>query len=124
MPVFAGPAITTCLTDEQSAERNKLCHRRGATSIETMSDTTAPTVEQQRLVRPLRISEEMVRLASGNGKHGKLPIDPWHIAANLNAMMEHGYCPKCGLCPNGCEREGCGPNLAEVRHGAKDADID
>ena len=84
---------------------------RSATSIETMSDHAAPTDEQQHLVRPLRISEEMVRIASGNGKYGKLPIDPWHIASNLNAMLEHGYCPKCGLCPNGCEREGCGPNV-------------
>ena len=34
--------------------------------------------------------------------------DSWHFATNLNAMMQHGYCTKCGLTPAGCKREGCG----------------
>lgn len=42
-----------------------------------------------------------------------LPYDAWHIAANINAMMQHGYCSKCGLTPNGCAREGCGQNDAD-----------
>ena len=33
--------------------------------------------------------------------------DHWHTANNLNAMMRYGYCPKCKLVPQGCEREGC-----------------
>jgi hypothetical protein len=33
--------------------------------------------------------------------------DPWHFAANLNSYLQNGYCRKCGLTPNGCEREGC-----------------
>ena len=45
------------------------------------------------------ISEEMLRLAKTD--------DLWHFAANLNAMMQLGYCPKCGLVPVGCKREGC-----------------
>ena len=64
----------------------------------------------QRLVRPSRITEEMVRLAFCGCKSEQRPVDPWHVAANLNAMLDHGYCPKCGLVPVGCEREGCGPN--------------
>lgn len=50
-----------------------------------VADHAAPTAEQ-RLVRPLRISEEMVRLASGNGKHGSLPIDPWHSATKSTVL--------------------------------------
>ena len=46
------------------------------------------------------VSEEMVRLAKTE--------DPWHFAANLNAMMRLGYCRRCGLVPSGCMREGCG----------------
>jgi hypothetical protein len=34
--------------------------------------------------------------------------DVWHFAANLNALMQNGYCRVCGLTPNGCKREGCG----------------
>jgi len=66
-------------------------------------------------VRPQRITEEMVRLATRG------TTDPWHIAANLNAMREHGYCPNCGLVPAGCEREGCGQKrpVQPRRNGAK-----
>jgi len=58
------------------------------------------------VVRPVIITEEMMRLACTD--------DLWHYAQNLNAMMRYGYCNKCGLTPNGCEREGCRtlqPNL-------------
>lgn len=51
----------------QFSERNKLCHWRGATNIQTMSDTTAPTVGQQRLVSPRvgeQIAEELERSAN------------------------------------------------------------
>lgn len=33
--------------------------------------------------------------------------DDWHFASNLNALMQKGYCSKCGLTPEGCKREGC-----------------
>jgi hypothetical protein len=57
---------------------------------------------QSNAVRPpsQRVTEEMVRFARTD--------DPWHMAQNLNAMMELGYCPECGLVPVGCVREGCG----------------
>jgi len=51
------------------------------------------------IVRPSRITEEMVRFARTE--------DLRHFAANLSAMLQHGYCNGCGLTPNGCEREGC-----------------
>jgi hypothetical protein len=58
------------------------------------------------VVRPSRITEDMMRFARTD--------DLWHYAANLNAMLEHGYCNKCGLTPNGCEREGCRANKERV----------
>lgn len=56
------------------------------------------------IIKPDRINSRMVELACGTNN---LPIQSWHIAANLNAMMEFGYCSKCGWCPEGCKREGC-----------------
>ena len=66
----------------------------------------APSGTVGAVVRPSRITEEMMRFSRTD--------DLWHYAANLNAMLEHGYCNKCGLTPNGCEREGCRANN-EVR---------
>lgn len=79
------------------------------------NDNREPTIPvgSTALVGPSRlVSEDMVNRATYGTD------DPWHIAANLNAMMELGYCKKCGLVPVGCEREGCGPTT-EVNHGAK-----
>jgi len=53
-----------------------------------------------RFVYPDGITEEMMAFAKTD--------DTFHFAANLNAMLEHGYCKECGLVPSGCEREGCG----------------
>lgn len=50
-------------------------------------------------VYPDCITEEMIHFARTD--------DDWHFARNLTAMLEDGYCPKCGLVPVGCEREGC-----------------
>lgn len=55
-----------------------------------------------------QVSEDMIRRVFRN--HA-LPYDAWHIAAKLNAMMQHGYCAECGLTPNGCAREECGQNV-------------
>ena len=60
-------------------------------------------VRSSRIVRPDGIiTEEMMRFAKTD--------DLWHFAANLNAMLSHGYCSKCGLTPAGCQREGCRSN--------------
>lgn len=60
-------------------------------------------------MHPSKISVDMVRIALGETKGTRQrPMDPWHVAANLNAMLEFGYCRRCGMCPAGCEREGCG----------------
>jgi hypothetical protein len=83
--------------------------------------TTELPVGSDALVRPARITEEMVRLAFYGCKSEQRPVDPWHVAANLNAMMEHGYCPKCGLVPDGCEREGCGPNATAHLRATKES---
>lgn len=48
------------------------------------------------------VTEEMVRYASEG------VTDYWHIAQNLNAMMQDGYCRICGLVPAACKRGGCG----------------
>lgn len=73
-----------------------------------MSDHASPAVSGMvgAVVRPSRITEDMMRFARTD--------DLWHYAANLNAMLEHGYCNKCGLTPNGCEREGCRANKERV----------
>lgn len=51
------------------------------------------------IVKPTRITKEMLRLAYTE--------DLVHYAENLNAMLQFGYCNKCGLTPDGCIREGC-----------------
>ena len=68
------------------------------TTIESKDGNPAGSVD--RFVRPLRVSEEMLKFARSD--------DLWHFAANLNAMLNNGYCPKCGLVPDGCVNEGCG----------------
>lgn len=52
------------------------------------------------IVYPDKITEEMVLFATQATR-------AWHVAANLNAMLQFGYCRTCGLCPVGCDREGC-----------------
>lgn len=56
------------------------------------------------IIFPERITEDMVIRASKASQ-------PWHVAANLNAMLQFGYCRTCGMCPVGCDREGCKSNV-------------
>lgn len=37
-----------------------------------------------------------------------LSVAPEAKSRFIKPMLEFDYCPDCGLCPNGCEREGCG----------------
>jgi hypothetical protein len=55
--------------------------------------------EVGQIIFPKYITTEMILLAKN--------ADPWHFAANLNSYLQNGYCRKCGLTPDGCEREGC-----------------
>ena len=48
------------------------------------------------------ITEEMLNISRPSDDN------TWHWAANLTAILEHGYCPKCKMTPRGCVREGCG----------------
>ena len=64
--------------------------------------TKEPKTSERQIVKPTRITEDMIRLAKTD--------DLWHFANNLNAMLQYGYCSECGLVPAGCRREGCGAN--------------
>ena len=54
-----------------------------------------------RLVLPTSVTEDvLIRARPSDG-------DTWHWAANIRALLEHGYCEVCGRTPIGCKREGC-----------------
>ena len=77
----------------------------------TQTNTTTPEQALSNppcspdFVYPDCITGEMIHFARTD--------DDWHFARNLTAMLQDGYCPKCGLVPAGCEREGCRAKLKE-----------
>lgn len=65
-------------------------------------DSAVISPEVGNIVHPRYITADMVRFAKTD--------ELCHFAYNLNAMLEFGYCDKCGLTPVGCVREGCRAN--------------